>query len=171
MRRGTVAQMESAMTADNRFVRFANIDGLTRDDLPLAYEMWLQDLYRAPWASKEMMKLGALFVRYMVSPTGGPFSMGEIEIVCQIAPEEVRKTLAGMKGFGAIDSFVCAKAEAKVALNLSLLQRLQVLEAKRRFAAVMPGAQRIWTTPGETWVASKSATTVLATAAVAAAAA
>jgi hypothetical protein len=159
------------MTAENRQVRFANIDGLTREDLPLACEVWLQDLYRAPWASKEMMKLGALFVRYMASPTGGAFSMGEIEIVCQIAPEEVRKTLAGMKGFGVIDSFTCAKAEAKAALNLSLLQRLQVLETKRRFAAVLPGAQRIWTTPGETWVATKVTAVAAATAATTATAA
>lgn len=142
---------------DLRHVRFANIDGLTREDLPLAYEVWLQDVYRAPWASAHMMKLAALMVRYMSASQTTPFSMGEIEIACQIAPEEIRKTLAAMRAFGAVESFICDKANAQVALTLSLLQRLQVLESKRRFAAVLPGAQRIWSTPGEKWQPGKAA--------------
>lgn len=142
--------------SDNRNVRFANIDGLAREDLPLANEIWLQDVYRAPWATSQMMKLAALVVRYMNNPSSA-FNMGEIEIVCQIPPEEVRKTFTAMKGFGAVESFACDKANAQVALTLSLLQRLQVLETKRRFAAVMPGAQRIWTQPTQPWVAGKAA--------------
>jgi hypothetical protein len=58
-----------------------------------------------------------------------------------------------------------------VALNLTLHQRLQVLETKRRFAAVLPGAQRIWTTPGETWVAGKVTVVAAVAAATAATAA
>jgi hypothetical protein len=145
------------MSNDQRKVRFAAIDGLTREDLPLANEIWLQDVYRAPWASREMMKLAALFVRYMSNPQSTALSMGEIEIVCQMSVDDVRKTLAAMKGFGAIDNFIADRAQAQVALHLSLMQRLQVLEAKNRFAAVLPDASRIWEAPGEKWVLARAA--------------
>ena len=145
------------MSNDLRKVRFAAIDGITREDLPLANEIWLQDLYRAPWASREMMKLAALFVRYMSNPQSTTLSMAEIEIVCQLSPEDVRKTLAAMKGFGAIDAFSVDRTQVQVALNLSLMQRLQVLEVKQRFTAVLPDAQQVWQAPGEKWVLAKAA--------------
>jgi hypothetical protein len=152
-----ISRMGPKMLNDQRKVRFAAIDGLTRDDLPLANEIWLQDLYRAPWANREMMKLAVLFVRYMANAQSTSLSMAEIEVTCQFSSDDVRKTLAAMKGFGAIDSFVVDRTQAQVALNLSLLQRLQVLEARQRFVAVLPDAQRIWLTPGEKWVLPKAA--------------
>jgi hypothetical protein len=145
-----------APKSDLRKIRFANLDGISRDDIPLANEIWVQDVFRAPWATQPMMKLAMLFVRYMNTP-GMSLNMGDLEITCQISADEVRKTLVVMRGFGAIDSFQTGKVELQVALNLSLLQRLAVLETRRRFTAVLPGAQRIWTQPGETWVAGKQA--------------
>ncbi len=71
-------------------------------------------------------------------------SLGELEVAVQLNPEETRKTLAVMQSFGAIDSFTLDRlAGVTVMLNLSYHQRLKVLEAKRRFAAVALG-KRPW---------------------------
>jgi hypothetical protein len=45
---------------DQRRVRFASVDGIAREDLPLAYEVWLDEFIRAPWMTREAMKLGPI---------------------------------------------------------------------------------------------------------------
>lgn len=131
-----------------RKIRFASIEGIERVDLPLANEVWLDDLYKASWATKEMMKLGCHLVRYMARPDPGMLSFSQFETVCQLTPEESRKTLQVMKVFGAIQDFVCERNDIRATLNLSLLQRLKVLEAKQRFlAALGSGTDIPWAPP------------------------
>ena len=133
---------------DLRKVRFAAIDGIERADLPLANEIWLDDLYRAPWASREAMKLGCQLVRYMVRPDPALLSLGQFETVCQLTPEEARKTMQLMKVFGVVESFACERADIRVSLTLSLLQRLRVLETKHRFLTALGTAADIpWSPP------------------------
>ena len=121
---------------DQRRVRFASIEGLTREDLPLAGEIWLDELYRAPWVSREIMKLGAHFVRYMANPSPGSLMLKEIERHHQLLREDVARALALMVTFNAVDAFTIEKDTFKAALNLSLLQRLRVLETKSRLAGL-----------------------------------
>lgn len=133
---------------DMRRVRFAAIDGLERADLPLANEIWLDDLYRSSWASKEAMKLGCHLVRYMVRPDAVMLSFSQFETVCQLSPDEARKTLQVMKVFGVIQDFTCERNDIRMQLHLSLLQRLRVLEAKQRFLATLGTGMDIpWAPP------------------------
>lgn len=137
---------------ENRRARFSSIDGLERDDLPLAFEVWVEDHFSAPWATRESMKLAQHFVRYMAASSTYNLSLGELESIVQLNPEEVRKTLAVMQSFGAVESYTLDRlAGISVLLSLTYHQRLRVLEAKRRFAAVAMG-KRPWVKP----VASKS---------------
>ena len=139
---------------DQRRVRFASIEGLACEDLPLAGEIWLDELFRAPWVSREIMKLGAHFVRYMANPSPGALMLKEIERNHQLLREDVGRALALMVTFNAVDAFTIEKDTVKVALNLTLLQRLRVLETKARLAglqatsvalpAALPAAEPRW---------------------------
>jgi hypothetical protein len=126
-----VEQLPPAMV-DPRKVRFAAIEGIDRADLPLAYEIWLDDVFKSPWATREAMKLAQQMVRYMLKPNPQMISMNEIETLCQITPEDTRKTLALMRSFGTIDSFQVSRFDIQAHLHLSLLQRLRVLETRQR---------------------------------------
>lgn len=130
---------------DKRRARFSSIEGIERDDLPLAFEVWLEDQYHAPWATRESMKLAQHLVRYMAASSTYNLSLGELESLVQLNPEETRKTLAIMQSFGAVDAYTIDRlAGVNVQINLTFHQRLRVLEAKRRFAAVALG-KRPWT--------------------------
>jgi hypothetical protein len=136
------------MNDDLRKVRFAATDGIERADLPLAYEVWLEDLYKASWVPKEAMKLGCHLVRYMVRPDPAMLSFSQFETVCQLTPEEGRKTLQIMKVFGVVQDYVCERSDIRVTLNLSLTQRLRVLEMKQRFLAALGSGMDIpWAPP------------------------
>jgi hypothetical protein len=130
--------------SDMRKVRFFCIDGVDRLDLPLAYEIWLDDIYRAPWGNREMMKLAAYLVRYMQMPEQTLLTPAEVESVCQLNAEEARKLLAAMRGFGAIESYTYDRKAIAIALNLNFLQRLRVLETKHRFGHLSAGTGKPW---------------------------
>lgn len=133
---------------DLRKVRFTTIDGLERADLPLANEIWLDDLYKAPWATRETMKLGCQLIRYMIRPDPALLSFSQFETVCQLSPEEARKTMQVMRVFGVVERYVCEKSDIHVDLHLSLLQRLRVLETKHRFMSALGTAADIpWSPP------------------------
>jgi hypothetical protein len=117
---------------DLRKVRFGDIDGLERSDLPLACEIWLDDLFKAAWVPKEAMKLGCQLARYMIVLDPAMLSFNQFETVCQLSPDEARKTMQVMKVFGVLQDYVCERSEIRVTLHLSIMQRLRVLEAKQR---------------------------------------
>jgi hypothetical protein len=138
-----LAERLTADVIEQRKVRFASIDGIDRADLPLAYEIWLDDIFKSAWATREAMKLAQQMVRYMVKPNPQTIGMNEIETLCQITPEDTRKTLALMRSFGAVDAFQTSRFEITAQLHLSLLQRLRVLETRRRLESlVSQSAQR-----------------------------
>ena len=124
---------------DQRRLRFSDIVGLERHDLPLACEVWLEDIYRAPWISREAMKLCAYFVRYMNRPDCTALTLREIESQCQLSTDDVRKSLVLLRSFGAVEAFVIDRNDIRVGLCLSYLQRLKALEAKHRFAQLPAG--------------------------------
>lgn len=144
-------------TPDNRRARFSSIEGMEREDLPLAYEVWVEDHFAAPWATRETMKLAQHLVRYMASPKAYGVSLGELESLVQLNPDEVRKTLAVMQSFGAVDSFTMDRLVGiNVMICLTYHQRLRVLEAKRRFAGVALG-KRPWVKAAEATPAAPKA--------------
>lgn len=124
------------MTNDNmiekRRVRFASIDGLTRDDIALAGEVWLEDLFAATWASREVMKLGVHLVRYMMDPDPALLTYKEIEALCHMTHDDVGRALVHMRSFSAADAFSMESDGIRVAINLSLIQRVRVLEIRER---------------------------------------
>jgi hypothetical protein len=124
------------MTNDNliekRRVRFASIEGLAREDIALAGEIWLEDLFSAVWASREAMKLGVHLVRYMMDPDPTLLTYKAIDSHCHMIRDDVARTLALMRAFAVIDAFSMEEDGIRVAINLSLMQRLHVLEVKER---------------------------------------
>jgi hypothetical protein len=131
-------------TAEMRKVRFQSIEGIDRADLPLAYEVWLEEVYKATWATRETMKLAAYLVRYMVKPEHVPMTPADIETTCQLNAEEARKMLTSMRGFGVIDSYVYDRKQILIELNLSFSQRLRVLEIKHRFGHLARNGDKPW---------------------------
>lgn len=129
--------LETQSGAENRRVRFASINGLTREDLPIAGELWRDDACRAPWATRETMKIAALLIRYVTMPDPEQLTLGSIERHIQLTSGEVTLSLKLLRLYGAVEAYTVERDEIRVAMHLSLLQRLRVLEARRRMAELM----------------------------------
>ena len=128
---------------DQRRVRFGAIEGLSPSDVVLAGEAWLDDLIKAPWATKEAMKLAAQVLRYLASGDLRILSLVTMETQLQLSREEVRRSLALMQSMNAMQTFSMEKDTFNAILNLSQFQLLRVLEARRSLqgfsvAPVMP---------------------------------
>lgn len=139
---------------DQRRVRFVSIEGINREDLPLACEIWQEDLFKAPWVTREAMKLGTHLMRYIRKATPNALNLREIEAAYALSFDDVRKALLLMRTFGAIESFICEREDLRVALTLSFQQRLKVLEIKNRFATLSfeaGGNSRPWVAVREFW--------------------
>jgi len=140
-----------------RRVRFESIEGLQRRDIRLAAEVWLKDVYDSRWASRETMKLAGHLVRYMSVPDVRQVAIARIEHQLQLTREEIGAALRQMRHFWAIEAFSVSGDELRVALHLTTLQRLRVLEARHRFEfllrqtapeAGLPPAGEKWLPPG-----------------------
>lgn len=139
---------------DQRRVRFASIDGINREDLPLACEIWQEDLFKAPWVTREAMKLGTHLMRYIRKVAPNALNLREIEAAYSLSIDDVRKALQLMRTFGSIESFICEREDLRVALTLTFQQRLKVLEIKNRFATLSfeaGGNSRPWVVVREFW--------------------
>jgi hypothetical protein len=127
-------QNETAEMIDNRHVRFATIDGIDRLDVPLAAEVWLEDIRNQSWTSREIVKLAGLFVRYMARPNPDWLSLRYIDRSYQLDGKETVQALRMMRIYSAIEEFSCENSKVYVSLHLTLLQRLRVLEARKKFS-------------------------------------
>ena len=145
---------------DQRRLRFSDITGIERRDLPMAAEIWLDELFRATWINRESMKLAAYFVRYMSRPDANALTLREIENQCQLNTDEVRKSLVLMRTFGAIEAFLIDRNDIRVGLRLSLLQRLRTLEARSRMLELSgrpAGSSWTWFKEETKWVPTPAA--------------
>lgn len=146
---------------EKRRLRFATIDGLMRDDLPLAAEVWLEDLRAQVWSTREVIKLATLFTRYMADPRPESLLLSRIERVCQIDSDQVMGSLRIMKIYGAIDAYICEDGALSASLRLSLLQRYRVLKIRKDFAALLAEPVDESLVPGrldrDTWHPSRAA--------------
>lgn len=119
---------------DQRRVRFATLDPFAREDLPLIVEVWRDDVVRAPWATREVMKLAAVLTRYVLDPDSMPMSMGGLENNHHLMRQDVRRALGVMSIFGVVGAFSIDKDELRVALNLTFAQKVRVYELRRAVA-------------------------------------
>lgn len=122
----------TTLFTDQRRVRFSSIAGIEREDLPLACDVWRADIYNSSWAERDSMKLATQLVRYICNPDPNLVLLREVENNCQLGRDEVKRALTSMRMYGAIDTFSLDRDDVRVYLNLTPLQRLNVLETKRR---------------------------------------
>lgn len=117
---------------DNRRVRFSTIDGLRRRDLVIAGEVWLNDIFNCCWATREAMKLATHLVRYMAAPDAAALTVSAIEGKIQLGVEEIKFALRLMQMYGSVEAFAVERDEIRVALHISSLQRLRVIEVSNK---------------------------------------
>jgi hypothetical protein len=118
---------------EQRRVRFASIDGIERADLPIAAEIWVDDIGRQSWATREVLKLAVLLKRYMSSPDPRDLLLRSIEMRTQVDRKQVQEALRQMQMFGVIEAFNIEGDVVRVSLALTVLQRLQTREVRHRF--------------------------------------
>ena len=119
---------------ENRHIRFTDIAGLTRHDLPLAGEIWLSDLSKQSWATTNMLKLANYFKRYMEEPDPRLLDLNQMESRCNIDKDQISQTVRQMQMFGIITGYSVENGTVRASLNLTVMQRLQVMEVSRKLA-------------------------------------
>lgn len=85
---------------ENRRIRFSSIDGLRRHDLPLAAEVWLEDLKSQIWVTRGILKLATHCVRYMSDPSPDLETFSRVERSVQLAARQVGEALRIMQMYG-----------------------------------------------------------------------
>lgn len=125
-----------------RRIRFADINGLQRDDLPIACEVWIGDVLTSTWASREAGKLATYLTRYICGTHGAKSSMRRIENQCQLSKDVVRQNLVLLRAFGAIDEFNIEDDVLSVSIALTFSQRVRVLELLWRFNELVTDRER-----------------------------
>lgn len=119
---------------EQRHVRFATLGVLTKDELQLAVEVWFDDALKAPWASKETMKLAGVLRLYMMNPCADRLDLKMVEDIYQLNADSARRALGLFTLYGLVDSHSTDGNQLRAALRLSRLQTLRVLEARQRLA-------------------------------------
>lgn len=137
---------------DKRRVRFYNLSGLTRRDLPLISEVWLQDIQRAQWATREVMTLAGFLIRYVTTPDPALLLPWRMTSITRLEPDEVLRALQMMHANFVIEAFSIENGVVKVSLRLSSLQRLRVLESKLRLIELHEALGIHEPSPGDGWV-------------------
>lgn len=118
---------------EQRRVRFASIDGITRSDLPIAAEIWLDDLSRQPWPTRDVLKLAIHLKRYMAEPNPKDLVTRVIERHTQLDRKAVMDALRQMLMYGAVEAYSLEGEVVRASLTLSVLQRLRTLEVRNRY--------------------------------------
>jgi hypothetical protein len=129
--------VQQDQSIESRRVRFESIEGLQRRDIGLAGEVWLQDICESKWATREAMKLAAHLVRYMAAADLRQIAVSRIEHQIGLTRDEIQFALRQMRLFRAVEAYSTNGDELRVALHLSTLQRLRVLEARHRLEYLM----------------------------------
>lgn len=151
---------------EKRRVRFASISGLGREDLPLAAEIWYEDIIRQVWSSRDVIKVALLLRRYMSSPDEKLLSVNYIERTFNLDVRMTLDTLRQMQMFGAIEAFSINHNMLHASLCLSLMQRVKTMEIRARIIE-LSGARAMdaflsgetpdrWLPPGDLAPASNS---------------
>ncbi len=119
---------------ENRHLRFADIDGLGRHDLAIAAEVWLDDLSCQNWVTRDIIKLGNHFKRYLDRPDPQMMTLGQVERDCNTEKAQIVDALRQMYAYGVVSGYAIEHNIIRVSLNLTLMQRLRVLEIRKRWS-------------------------------------
>ena len=118
---------------DKRRLRFSSIEGIAREDLPVAGEVWLDDMSKSIWVDRPTLKLANQFIQYMQTSDTALLTFRVIEGNCGLDPKALRGVLRDMQLYGVIRDFHFSPEGVRAALELTFLQRLRVLEVRARF--------------------------------------
>lgn len=121
---------------EKRRVRFACIDGIERSDIGIAAEVWLDDIARRSWATREVLKLATLMKRYMTGPDPRDMVLRTIERMTGLDRKMMQEALRQMQMFGVVEGYGIDGDIVRVSLTLTVLQRLRVLEVRHRLHAL-----------------------------------
>ena len=127
---------------DARHLRFADISGIQRKDLPIAVEVWLQDITKSSWATRDVIKLATLFAQYIKQPSLDLLNFSAVERRIGLEKKKVMEASSAMVSYGAVHKYDCSGPRINATLHLSFLQRLRVLEVCCRFAELIDAARR-----------------------------
>ncbi len=130
--KGYVADMN-----DQRCVRFASLARVEREELELVLDVWLEDALRAPWATKDTMKLAGVLAHYITAPSRDILNLRAIEDLYQLSADSARRSLVLFSLFGLIDAYSTENNELRAALRLSKPQLLRVLKTKKELNALL----------------------------------
>lgn len=142
---------------DKRFVRFASIAGIDRAELPVAAEIWLEDIAASCWADRSIIKLATLLTQYIGDPDPSRLKFGALESASGLDRKQVGDTLHIMRNFGVVEDHDTTGDALRTGLNLSYLQRLRVLEVRKRFRELSSGDLPWHRTDKKAWPRTKAA--------------
>lgn len=117
---------------EQRRVRFASIAGISREDLPLAAEIWYEDIIRQIWSSRDVIKVALVLTRYMSAPRDELLSVGYIERSFNLDVQQTLDTMRQLQMFGAVEAFSINDNVLHASLCLSLVQRVKTMEMRAR---------------------------------------
>lgn len=116
--------------------------GINEHDLPLAAEIWLDDLSRQSWVTREILKLANLFKRYLDQPDPKMLALSNVETECHVDKDSIIEAVRQMYSYGAVKGYAIDNSALRVSLHLSVLQRLRVIDAGQQWATQLAVAQR-----------------------------
>ena len=140
---------------EKRYLRFASIAGIERRDLPVAAEIWLDEISKSSWATREIIQLATHFTRYIREPDPALLKCLRIERDCSIDKPGLIDSLRLMVSYGAAEGFEIDGDVLLASLSLSYLQRLRVLEVKCRFTTLGTSGGKVelpWYLSEEKWL-------------------
>ena len=137
----SIAVVGTFVMQDKRCVRFASVGEMTEQELGLAIDVWLDDALKAPWATKESMKLAGVLCTYMRTDNANGISLKSIEDLYQLNADAARRSLVVFQLYGMIESSSIDGNELCAALRLSSLQALRVIEASKQLDEMQPASQ------------------------------
>jgi hypothetical protein len=70
-------------------------------------------------------------MRYMGAADSTPVSLREMETAYQLSREDITRSLNLMRMMSAVQSFTIERDDIRATLNLTLLQRVRVLEVRQ----------------------------------------
>lgn len=127
---------------EQRFLRFANVDGPDRRDIAVAADIWMDEVSQQTWVSRDTLQMAALFKRYLQRPDPRLLEVARIKTECDVPRESVTETLRQIYMYGVLTGYAVVDKVLRVSLHLSILQRLGVFETSRRFAELRAFSNR-----------------------------
>lgn len=126
----------TAEPAPKSTVSFAAVDFIDADERAIAAEVWLEELCRSAWTTKEVMKIGAFLSKLCAESSMAPLHLKDIESRYNIQQGEIMMALNMMTTFRVVDSFDTERGQIIVRLRLGLIQSIRVREERAKLAAL-----------------------------------